>query len=184
MDRAACDEYKSGRDDRLSKGRYNLEEAAILIGKETGERADEMLEKLKRAVLDKTLPVYEPDKLARYQCDTVRHFYEEAYANDLNAWLAANEPRIAWRFPDPQGNATDKHIKPVPRFTAQEAAILHAIRSRGHDPLALPKHPNGKPGVKAEIRALCLGRKDTFSTRSFEKAWERLRSRRDILAAA
>lgn len=185
MNRSAYDQYKAALDDRLSKGRYNLEEAAILIGKEAGERADEMLEKLMLAVHDGALAVHAPGKQARYQSNNVRDFYEEAYWDDLNRWLEKNEPRITWRFPNDGGTAQETlqdRIKPVLRSTAQDAVILEEIRSQGHDPLALPKALAGKSGVKADIRAkLCASRKDVFqSDRVFDDAWQRLRDQKHI----
>lgn len=38
----------------------------------------------------------------------MRSYYEEVYWNDLNAWLAEHEPRIAYKykFPPPQGDFT------------------------------------------------------------------------------
>jgi hypothetical protein len=79
-------------------GRYTLEEAANLLEMEAGERAGPMLDKLKAAAASGALPTYEPGKNARYAGKVVREFYEEAHAEDLNAWLEANEPRIVWRF--------------------------------------------------------------------------------------
>lgn len=103
-------QYAQQAVDKRNAGRYTLEEAATMLEKETGERGAEMLGKLMQAVRDGALAVHEPGKQARYQSDTIYEFYEEAYWNDLNDWLKANEPRIAWRFPDPQGYAT--HLVP------------------------------------------------------------------------
>ena len=68
--------------------------------------------------------------------------------------------------------ASNERIKPVARSTAQAAAILEEIQKLRLDPLALPKAPAGKSGVKAEIRKLCLvSRKDVFqSKRIFDDA--------------
>ena len=72
--------------------------------------------------------------------------------------------------------------KRVPKSTAQDAAILAEIRRLDHDPLALPKPPAGKGGVKAKIRTMLLvSRKDIFqSRRIFNDAWQRLRDDRQI----
>jgi hypothetical protein len=45
--------------------------------------------------------VYEPGRRARYYPSVPHELYEEAYWDDLNAWLAAEESRIQWRFPSP-----------------------------------------------------------------------------------
>jgi hypothetical protein len=87
--------------ERRANGRHNLKEAADMIAEGAEERADGMLKKLMQAVRDGTLPVYEPGKLARYKSDTVRDYYEEAYWNDLNAWLVTHESRIAYHFQNP-----------------------------------------------------------------------------------
>lgn len=78
--------------------------------------------------------------------------------------------------------ASDKTVQPVQRGTAQDAAIMHAIREAGCDPLKLPKPPQGKPGMKAAVRAALVGKNPVFPKHGtqFEKAWERLRSRREI----
>ena len=72
-------------------------------------------------------------------------------------------------------------IKPVSRSAAQDDAILEEINRQGHDPLALPKPPAGKGGVKANIRALCLNRKGVFQSKGvFDDAWQRLRDEKKI----
>lgn len=69
--------------------------------------------------------------------------------------------------------------------TAQDAAILQAIRSAGYDPKKLPKNASGKGGVKQTIRKT-LAQHQLFHSRStvFRHAWERLRSSGEIADAA
>ena len=93
---------------RRAAGRYTLEEAANEIARQAAERADVMLEKLMKAAQAGELPVYEPDHNARYVygeggASHVREFYEEAFASDLNKWLAEHEPRIPFRFSEETG---------------------------------------------------------------------------------
>ena len=78
-----------------------------------------------------------------------------------------------------------KPMKPVQRGTAQDAGILDAIRTAGLDPLALPKNKPGKPGIKANIRALLVGKHDAFPKegKQFDKAWGRLRDRCELADA-
>lgn len=93
--------YAQQAAERKAAGRYTLREAAEEIERNTEERFGPMLEKLKAAVSAGALVVYEPGRNARYIPKTVRDFYEEAYAADLNAWLVANESRITFSFPAP-----------------------------------------------------------------------------------
>ena len=71
----------------------------------------------------------------------------------------------------------NEYIKHKSRSAAQDAAILDEIRRQGHDPLALPKPPAGKRGVKADVRAILLSsRKDLFQSKGvFDDNWQRLR---------
>jgi hypothetical protein len=65
---------------------------------------------------------------------------------------------------------------PVPRFAAQEAAIIAALHGLGHDPLQLPRNAPGKAGVKAQVRDQ-LDSTGIWTGRTvFAKAWERMRS--------
>ncbi len=88
--------------ERRERGRYTLREAAEAFAENTGEQSPVMGDKLMAAVKSGALKVYAPRSEVSYQSETVRDFYEEAYWNDLNAWLASAEPRISWRFPEPQ----------------------------------------------------------------------------------
>lgn len=93
---------------KVEAGRYTLVEAAKHIAEATNERLDEITAKLMDSVFAGGLPVYEPGKKARYRygkgfASCVRDFYEEAYWNDLNKWLEANEPQVEYKFPAPVG---------------------------------------------------------------------------------
>ncbi|MDA8120303.1 MAG: hypothetical protein M0Z85_09775 [Gammaproteobacteria bacterium] len=87
--------------ERREKGRYTLREAAEAFAENTGEQLRVMRDKLMAAVESGALRVYAPGSEISYRSETVRDFYEEAYWNDLNAWLADAEPRSSWRFPEP-----------------------------------------------------------------------------------
>lgn len=73
--------------------------------------------------------------------------------------------------------------RPLQRTAAQDNAIICEIKKQGYDPLALPKNPTGKPGVKAIIRTALSGNKlfGSLSSTIFNKAWERLAARDDIV---
>lgn len=84
---------------------------------------------------------------------------------------------------DPLALSTDTH-KPVQRSTAQELAILDAIRQLGHDPMRLPKNEPGKPGIKKQVSD-ALKRSPMFTGSTvFNKAWERMRRAGDIADVA
>lgn len=76
--------------------------------------------------------------------------------------------------------------RPLQRGTAQEAAILDALRLAGNDPRAMPKNSSGKPGQKAAMRAALVGSSKLFPQggTQFDKAWDRLRSRGEIVDKA
>ncbi len=71
---------------------------------------------------------------------------------------------------------TDKTgaVEAVPRFAAQEAAIVREIESQGYDPQALEKNSSGKPGIKAAVRKALKRSKLLSTVPIFDKAWERL----------
>lgn len=76
--------------------------------------------------------------------------------------------------------STSKPAIPIPRFTAQETAILNKLTELEFDPLQLPTRDPGKPWVKAAIKT-ALGTTGMWAgTRVFEKAWDRLRSDKRI----
>ena len=177
---------------KIERGRYTLAEVAAKIATASRAPADQVLPKLKAAALAGILPMYAPGLTARYVYGAgghVRDTYEEAYWDDLNAWLDANEPRLDFAFPAPEKpTAAQPEVKqkpagiataldtpaPVQRFVAQDAAIIAEIVRQEYDPMKLPKHKPGKPGVKAAVRA-ALGNTGIWSgTTIFDKAWERL----------
>ena len=68
----------------------------------------------------------------------------------------------------------------------QDAAILGAIREAGYDPMALPRNPPGKPGIKAAIRKALVGVNGAPFPKfgkQFDKSWDRLRERGEITDA-
>lgn len=122
---AICQQSDLSAKKKADAGRYTLEEAVAMIEQSTGERAGEMLTKLMAAVGNGGLATYEPGMQARYQSETVREWYEEAYWDDLNAWLDANEPRIAWRFPEPT-----KPVQEVGAGGTAKAATLQDVKAQ------------------------------------------------------
>jgi hypothetical protein len=72
-------------------------------------------------------------------------------------------------------------VKPVQRSAAQDAAILAALQSMSIDPLAISKNLPGKPGTKAKVRAALDNNPLFTGTTVFDRAWERLTKRREIV---
>lgn len=105
--RAVSDQVARQVADRHAQGRYTLNEAAKQIA-DTGERIEPLLEKLRGAAQRGELHMYAPGESMRYSYEdgrAVRPFYEEAYWNDINAWLERNELRVAFRFAKPDSPA-------------------------------------------------------------------------------
>jgi hypothetical protein len=127
---------------KKSAGRYTLEDVADLLEREAGVRRAAMLTKLKDAALAKSLPTYEPGHQERIEYGTregewtrVRDFHDEAYWDDLNAWLDTNEPRVSWRFPAPAAAARTRPSSvagdsPSPLETTQIAIVFDGLRYR------------------------------------------------------
>lgn len=119
-----------------ASGRYTLKQAADYIATEGGEDYKRTLARLKAAARNNELPMYRPgvnlkldyDDIARRArlsthprpASVVRDFYEEAYWDNLNAWLEKYEPRITCRFPDPR--PARKAVDP-PILLAKEGAL-------------------------------------------------------------
>lgn len=80
----------------------------------------------------------------------------------------------------PPQAAPDDGTRPVQRQHAQEQAIMRLIREAGHDPLQLPMNEPGKPGIKSHVRNLVMRDPIFTGAKVFDKAWERLRSRKEI----
>lgn len=101
------EEEKFDFNERLRKGRYTLNDAALALEKEATISAKDMVKKLVLSAQDGDLKMYHPDSDSRYLYgegfnSVVRDFYEVTTYEELNKWLAANEPLIRWRFPEPQ----------------------------------------------------------------------------------
>jgi len=95
-------------------------------------------------------------------------------ASPLVLLWASETGAVPPQAPQPQTS------KPLARQTAQEREILRIIEALGFDPKALPQGANGKPGIKAKVRAQALAIKDTFTQGTFNKAWVRLSESEEI----
>jgi hypothetical protein len=93
-------------------GRYTLRQAAASISANSEENFQAVLSRLVRAAEAYEFPMYAPGRFqkivygtGRGEAHHVREFFEEAYWDDLNAWLETHERRIAFRFHNPAGDA-------------------------------------------------------------------------------
>ncbi|MCU1718854.1 hypothetical protein [Pseudomonas sp. 5P_3.1_Bac2] len=107
-----------------------------------------------------------------------------AFTREHGICNADNLPEIAG-LP----SKTDEEISPVsgendepyvPKYICQETAILDALHALGYIPENLPKNIPGRPGIKRCIWEKLASRRDLFSDKTFNKAWERLRSDKRI----
>lgn len=120
---------------KKENGRYTLEEAASMLAEHAGMRFESALSKLIEAVEREELPVYEPGRNETYQPKTVREFYEEAYWNDLNAWLKLKEPRIGYEFPEPSTSTKSTPQVDKRGVTKQEILSVTWPTASGAPPL-------------------------------------------------
>ena len=79
---------------------------------------------------------------------------------------------------------TEPAAQPVQRSAAQDAAILATLKTMSVDPLAVPKNSPGKPGTKAKVRTALDGNPLFTGATVFDKAWERLAKRGEIVIRA
>jgi len=110
MNRAASEEYQQALEARRSVGRYTLEEAAQFVENNSNANAKSIFAKLKESAQTGELTIHwpgsdevykpQPSEQLRMKPSGVRGL-EEAYWNDLNAWLEKNEPRLDFKFPKP-----------------------------------------------------------------------------------
>ena len=70
---------------------------------------------------------------------------------------------------------------PVQRTAAQDAAILSTLAALNINPMAIPKNKAGKAGTKKRVRTALEGNLLFVGSTVFEKAWERLSARGDIV---
>ncbi len=100
---AAEEEFSFQCGEARKSGRYPFYVAAKLIAKSAGvgASADNLKERLILAAGDRSLPVYEIGQTVRWNGDMPIVSCLEIHWDDLNEWLAGNEPRIDCEFPNP-----------------------------------------------------------------------------------
>jgi hypothetical protein len=151
--------------------------AALMCALETGEiiaRNKNSLLKLPAMPtdLDWVLFTVEADayvssKGMQWTCtEIVKHLFDEAFPIDAVVRDETSAPK-----PSPAKQRT----------AAQDEAILTAIKNAGYDPVALPIRSPGKAGVKADIRKTLSKNPLFVGAKIFDKAWDRLRGRGDLV---
>lgn len=112
--------------------------------------------------------------------DAERWYEAKGFAMDFTSLRVDMEGIAARSLLCDSHSGDTEDAAPKQRSQAQDLAILSALRLKGYDPSSLPPYKQGKPGVKAEIRA-ALGSNGLWAgTRVFDKAWERLLSNKEI----
>jgi hypothetical protein len=146
------------RDNKKMRDQFNACVAALSDELKKGQRS---VLKLDYALSNKT-DIY----------ITLDSFRAWATGRLLPAKLPGGAPStVSGLSPAPSGHATKpKRIK----LRDQEDAILDEIRRKHQDPMALPKNPAGKDGIKAAVRAALRESPLFKGPTTFDKAWERL----------
>lgn len=95
---------------------------------------------------------------------------------DINNWLKSKGYLQQWT----------PHIKNVPsKYLSigykQEVSILNAIHHLGFDPKSMPVNKGGTSGVKSKVRHYLAAEKLFEGSTTFDKAWERLRTTKNII---
>jgi len=121
---------------RRAAGRYTLREAAKEIARNgRGDRPD-VLRKLKTAWAAGKLVAFRPG--SELQCELgdasarLHPDYLEAYWGDLNKWLAENQPRVAWQFPEPDATVPDelRALTGTAQPDEAPATTVHKLQNR------------------------------------------------------
>jgi hypothetical protein len=95
---------------------------------------------------------------------------------DVNSWLKSKGYLQQWT----------PNIKNVPsKYSSlgyeQEVTILNAIHHLGFDPKSMPINKGGTSGAKSKVRHFLGSQKLFEGSTTFDKAWERLRSNKNII---
>ena len=98
--------------------------------------------------------------------------------NSLDRWARMTLGTDIQRFEE---TSTDIKAHPSRSLAQQrEALILETIRQLGYDPAALPPRLPGKSGACAQVRKTLASLPLFAAKKSFEKAWQALRTNREI----
>jgi len=162
---------------RQSEGYFTVNEAAqILADMRDGADVGDLIRQMRRAFEEGTLQIREWRglKLPHSDATEISVFLSLVKAADIKTWLSG--AGVDEEFPNSGDDAIQNSV-PIPRQRHQEEAILRVIDELGYLAKALPKSKPGKKGVKAEVRANLRCLLGTV----FDKAWQRLRDRHEII---
>jgi hypothetical protein len=145
--KAEEDVFSFQHKEALKSGRYHFHVAARLIAQDAGilVSTSKLQARLISDARDKKLPVYQIGQSLRWDGEQKFTSVLEIFWDDLNKWLAVNEPRIEYEFPAPH---TSNAAKPKTRRSITKGAVinafadLHFTRDKWDRALSnLKKHP-------------------------------------------
>lgn len=162
--------------------RYTLSEAMDTLKKQTRESFPELI----AAVQAGEIKVYAPGRYSKpmpSEAERLRlprgawcgNDKAEIFSDDLNAWLSANFPRVAWRFP-----VLVPATEPTPdkgRRDMQVEAIVQQASAFQYPLKSIPY------GGKAKIKTECLKNRNLFTDSGFDHAWDEAKKRKLIEVA-
>jgi hypothetical protein len=177
---------------RQAMGRYTIAEIAKILAQENNLDEMKLLPRLQEATNDKKLAVTDPDTGGTPIAPNAQIliFNQWVHPKAVNALLASWDVNYQFGWPRPWhlqaaesalGNVQSSAV-PIQRTTAQDTAILEAIKTKGYEAKSLPKSKPGKSGVKATVRA-AVATNPLFQGTVFNKAWDRLRKSGEIADA-
>ena len=178
---SAADAYKQlGISDSLATAAKQFLEAES--AKEQAQRAAGYAEP--REIEVPLMPLYDPMEAdRRYRARKREEDIETARLAEIARLQARDEYEAAKLKAATEAESAARSDLPTPvqRTAAQDAAILSTLAALNINPLAIPKNKAGKAGSKAKVRT-ALERNPLFvGATVFDKAWERLSARGDIV---
>lgn len=161
---------------RRAIGRYKPEEAAEKLEIEAGVPADEILRKITTAISIGALPAFEPESEMRYHPSTLKEFYEEVQAKDLNKWLEKHKEilGIGYRFPEP---TTQGEMDNASRATTNESNNEHVIATAETEDYCLAR----KTGIPGKQPKVAIGKLAVKAAWQIECETERIASAHDVM---
>ncbi len=130
------------------------------------------------------MPLYDPMEAdRRHRARKREEDIETARLAEIARLQARDEYEAAKLMAATEAESVARSDQPTPvqRTAAQDAAILSTLAALNINPLAIPKNKAGKAGTKKMVRTALEGNLLFVGSTVFEKAWERLSARGDIV---
>ena len=130
------------------------------------------------------MPLYDPMEAdRRHRARKREEDIETARLAEIARLQARDEYEAAKLMAATEAESVARSDQPTPvqRTAAQDAAILSTLAALNINPLAIPKNKAGKAGTKKRVRTALEGNLLFVGSTVFEKAWERLSARGDIV---